>query len=868
MEELADAIYEHLSAAQPTALLPARVPLAEALAPAWSDSFERFVAAYMHVVGRVGEHGEHGQDGQGMKAATQRGAPAARSTRGPHRQSDLSGAPEGHTGCATTPAAWHVRLRCACASAMDPCEGCVDPCEGESAEAPREGAVDPCEGCDFETGEAIEAPRSFDLLEDLRRHYQRKLAGHARSMILIAQDFIAHYCMEDERGFFTKEAKLWMTRMNDAMRPWVRLLGEITSHKRLSKLAPMIVEQVNGPVVYARVNLENDDMYIGETVDFHGRTIQHYVATCRHRSDASRPCKGCKEHVKYKKHRSVVPSAWITVPIVMAKEKYDAKRAERKLIREMKPCLNAPDKPFWLLKDNYATVYKSTRRRKMGAKPWRRDSTITATSETMPFFTTYWFGAPGLAKHLHLDFGAVLSMLEKTGAAGIVTVQPGRHDVTRWARVRARYGGSKIRTFGADPFDGILHDWRKSTGDAVDVHVRAHVQKTVEDKVWKDIDDFANAVESASEDGLAFYWRIRRNRLLFPKFRAATMILSECEQRYDGFSRKRIEIRLPFFKRLDAGKMRAVISSALDARPWPKYLIDWHKTNLRIITESQPSIESIMCNVTKPWMPREGCSCAEIKARLQKKDASVSLPEIDGHLFFISRDYAGPNARALSVGGNNIPNQTMWDMSRAWEMVGRDLPVGLGITSDEWKSSLKRCVFTPKWCERSFVSTKEVYTLRKDLKGLVCGQLDKNLHELWFACPCLYRKAWDKMYGEQTGYAKVYPRKLTRQARTLDSVLETTPPQARSAGGERDLVKSWELLYKRKQWHRYASFDKKGGTNLPYILFKAKHVVDHEVRKTKWHKARPIAPQTKHPMKRLFHLTGRAWSFITGNLTR
>ena len=162
--------------------------------------------------------------------------------------------------------------------------------------------------------------------------------------------------MEDERGFFTKEAKLWMTRMNDAMRPWVHILGEITSHKRLSKLAPMIVEQVNGPVVYARVNLENDDMYIGETVDFHGRTIQHYVATCRHRSDASRPCKGCKEHVKYKKHRSVVPSAWITVPIVMAKEKYDAKRAERKLIREMKPCLNAPDKPFWLLKDNSETV--------------------------------------------------------------------------------------------------------------------------------------------------------------------------------------------------------------------------------------------------------------------------------------------------------------------------------------------------------------------------------------------------------------------------------------------------------------------------------------------------------------------------------
>ena len=31
-------------------------------------------------------------------------------------------------------------------------------------------------------------------------------------------------------------------------------------------------------------------------------------------------------------------------------------------------------------------------------------------------------------------------------------------------------------------------------------------------------------------------------------------------------------------------------------------------------------------------------------------------------------------------------------------------------------------------------------------------------------------------------------------------------------------------------------------------------------------KARPIAPQTKHPMKTLFHKTGRAWSFIANEI--
>ena len=52
--------------------------------------------------------------------------------------------------------------------------------------------------------------------------------------------------------------------------------------------------------------------------------------------------------------------------------------------------------------------------------------------------------------------------------------------------------------------------------------------------------------------------------------------------------------------------------------------------------------------------------------------------------------------------------------------------------------------------------TKAAYTLRKDLDGLVIGETDKNLHELWFCCPTLYRQAWDKAYNADTGYKKVY----------------------------------------------------------------------------------------------------------------
>ena len=75
-------------------------------------------------------------------------------------------------------------------------------------------------------------------------------------------------------------------------------------------------------------------------------------------------------------------------------------------------------------------------------------------------------------------------------------------------------------------------------------------------------------------------------------------------------------------------------------------------------------------------------------------------------------------------------------------------------------------------------------------------------------------------------------------------------------------------MYKEKQWDRFAKFDSKATKNLfnvPYVLLKAKNM-HAENRADIWHKARPIAPQTKHPMKKLFHLTGRAWSHITANL--
>ena len=96
-------------------------------------------------------------------------------------------------------------------------------------------------------------------------------------------------------------------------------------------------------------------------------------------------------------------------------------------------------------------------------------------------------------------------------------------------------------------------------------------------------------------------------------------------------------------------------------------------------------------------------------------------------------------------------------------------------------------------------------------------------------------------------------------------ILRDERPPVNQRGGEKDMVNMMARIYKKRGWDKYAKFESKGGLNQPYILFKAKNM-DPSVRRMKWTKVRPIAPGTKHPMSRLLHYVGRAWSFVTARL--
>ena len=87
-----------------------------------------------------------------------------------------------------------------------------------------------------------------------------------------------------------------MAKINRAAEPWIKLLGRITQHRRLRQIDEIdeadprevgwwIERDIDSKkhVVYARVNIENDSMYVGETQNIEERMKCHFRLTCKHR---------------------------------------------------------------------------------------------------------------------------------------------------------------------------------------------------------------------------------------------------------------------------------------------------------------------------------------------------------------------------------------------------------------------------------------------------------------------------------------------------------------------------------------------------------------------------------------------------------
>ena len=352
-------------------------------------------------------------------------------------------------------------------------------------------------------------------------------------------------------------------------------------------------------------------------------------------------------------------------------------------------------------------------------------------------------------------------------------------------------------------------------------------------------------------------------------------IWEELQRRYHELPNSPIKVSLPRDLHVDTTllkkQLRAVITEHSN---WPSYVIEWHMRNLRITRTDGRSIRDSLSNMNKPWRPRGKCTCDHFVQQLRVAGCGWCPPVTDGHVFFTGREYKGPHRTVLNVANVNMPTPTSWDLRRAWNQLFDDLPIQT-VQQDKRAHMLKaqRRVFNKRLHDRSWPTTRDVYATRKVLEGLVIGPLDKNDGELWCCCPCLYDATLERMYSAETGYEEVHPRKLTpyqlrKHGRTgISSYImsDTLAKRADQRGQPGDIIRAWRHLCKAKGWQRFGAFKAKSGFNIPYVLFKAKNVLDPATRAAKWHKARPISPATRHPMRTMLGKAGRAWYFLAHN---
>ena len=161
-------------------------------------------------------------------------------------------------------------------------------------------------------------------------------------------------------------------------------------------------------------------------------------------------------------HRCTTPQSWFMVPVAVLKHKYEAKRLEKKLIRQLKPRLNMEEKSSWRQGDtahNYKFQEKVSKRAERNALRSKRltiglrlrgGTTDTETNSntnqwrnriTQPHresvMSRFWIpGQPCV-----YDCGILLREAEdgKPGEEITITYELGSYEATRWRYLKQRY---------------------------------------------------------------------------------------------------------------------------------------------------------------------------------------------------------------------------------------------------------------------------------------------------------------------------------------------------------------------------------------------------------------------------------------------
>ena len=228
-------------------------------------------------------------------------------------------------------------------------------------------------------------PSGNMLLTSLKMHLNEKMLGIVKRKITLAQDLLAAFEKRNEDSKIGKELKKWNYEINKLLIPWWKLVFKLEKNKHYRKFDSVIRnnQQVSSGedehTVYIRVNLENNDYYVRKTSHFEDRFCTHFASTKSHRIGT---CKGCREHLKYKRGAKIAEYKWSMIPIVKCSTEAEAYQVESWLISRWKPPINS-SKPVWYQK--YLERLADVRTKRYRKRPRFRRNPDQVTNRDITF---------------------------------------------------------------------------------------------------------------------------------------------------------------------------------------------------------------------------------------------------------------------------------------------------------------------------------------------------------------------------------------------------------------------------------------------------------------------------------------------------
>ena len=587
-------------------------------------------------------------------------------------------------------------------------------------------------------GDEKSALNGCKIMDDARKAVARllnqKYLGFLEWILHEITEFIELACGPNLKGEVSAQKKQWIANLMAESAPLVyqhSLVGKASTLGKMLKygMAPPSAEEVRkGSVVYARWNLTNDVTYVGETGKWEQRVGQHYMKTRSHEMGSDKPCSGCAEHAKYLKHRPVSAARWFMTPVRVCASKSEAELLEQKIERAINPVLNRMARKF-PIEQNYVMLERkqNLKRRAEGKqRAERKWEEIRQRSGKQHDISLFW--ANDGEKYLSLE--NLLNHLPPGALGGIeIEYHLGQSTIGSWRRLKNVYGDSSLATEEGDEM--TLSEWCTAVGNQQGdgcFNLTKIVKSTPEiEAEFIQKRQLEDGLRKLSNGQLLHLWCDRKK--IEPSIRGLWIkkIWDEHEIRYEGLTRKAMDIKIPFVHGLDTRLAKEKIMEVIDrvGADWPPYIKEWHRQHARFTTTARQSIGEIMCNVNKPAFFTETCACRAVEQRLKEKGFNGTLPKVNGHIFLIGREYNGPCKEVLCNHACDIPKPTGWDVKRGWNQVREQLPEVFKANMDpkQWESMLTECRIEEEKPTYSRVNTAAVFTLRKLMNGLVITPL-------------------------------------------------------------------------------------------------------------------------------------------------